>query len=77
MWKLLDFNMGLSLADGFIASGYQCDNLVHCIGKGPSATTVTTPDLVPTLGQSVMIKGTVTDQSPGKKGTAAISDRDQ
>jgi PQQ-like domain len=77
MWKLLDFNMGLSLADGYIVSGSQYDNLVYCIGKGPSATTVTTPDLVPSLGQSVMVKGTVTDQSPGAKGSAAISDRDQ
>jgi hypothetical protein len=77
MWKLLIFNMGLGLADGHIVSGNLYDNLIYCIGKGPSATTVTAPDLVPTLGQSVMIKGTVTDQSPGAKGTAAISDKDQ
>jgi PQQ-like domain len=77
MWKLLDFNTGIGLADGYIVSGNQYDNLIYCIGKGPSATTVTAPDLVPALGQSVMIKGTVTDQSPGAKGTAAISDKDQ
>ena len=61
-------------------------NQIMCIGKGPSATTVSAPQTIPELGASVMITGTVTDQSPsGKlntnynmdkalKGTPAISD---
>lgn len=77
LWKLSDFNMGLSVADGYIVSGSQYDNMIYTIGKGPSATAVTAPDLVPTLGQSVMIKGSVTDQSPGAKDTPAVSDADQ
>ena len=46
-------------------------------GPGPSATTVTAPDGGITLGDAVEIRGTVTDQSPALKGTAAISDSDQ
>ena len=46
LWKLLDFNMGLSVADGYIVTGNQYDNLVYCIGKGPSASTVSAPSNV-------------------------------
>ncbi len=87
MWKLLDFNMGLSVADGYIVTGSQYDNNVYCIGKGPSATTVQINNGVTSLGSSVMIKGTVTDQSPGAKavdpkfgytnGVPAVSDASQ
>ena len=58
-------------------------------GRGPSATTVSAPQAIPALGASIMIQGTVTDQSPSGrhnvagsldfslKGTPAISDADQ
>jgi hypothetical protein len=63
-------------ADGYLCYYNYYDNQVYCIGKGPSATTVTTPDVAVTLGDSLMIKGTVTDQSSGAKDTPAISDED-
>ncbi len=53
-------------------NGY--DNTIYVIGKGPSATTL--DPIVKSIpeGSSVMITGTVTDQSPGAKGTPAIAD---
>jgi outer membrane protein assembly factor BamB len=77
LWKLLDFNMGLALADGYIVTGNKYDNRMYTIGKGPSATTVTAPETAVPLGTGVVIRGTVTDQSPGAKGTPAIADSDQ
>jgi hypothetical protein len=77
LWKLLDFNMGLGLADGYIVTGNKYDNRMYVVGKGPSATTVTAPDIAVSLGTGVVIRVTVTDQSPGAKGTPAISDADQ
>jgi hypothetical protein len=62
------------------------DASIYCFGKGDSATTVTAPQNVPTLGSSVMITGTVTDNTPSGrlntnygldfslKGTPAIAD---
>jgi hypothetical protein len=62
------------------------DNQIYCLGKGPSATTVSAPQIVPALGSSVTLTGTVTDQSESGrhdingnldlalKGTPAISD---
>jgi hypothetical protein len=77
LWKLLDFNMGLSIADGYIVTGNEYDNNVYCIGIGPSETTVSAPQTVIPKGTGVLITGTVTDQSPGAKGTPAVADEDQ
>ena len=60
-------------------NGY--DNQLYCFGKGQSATTVSSPDTAVPKGTPILIKGTVTDQSPGETclgipaaGTPAISD---
>jgi hypothetical protein len=62
------------------------DDSIYCLGKGPSATTIAASPEVSVYGSSVMVKGTVTDQtSSGRineagstdftlKGTPAISD---
>jgi hypothetical protein len=68
-----------AIADGYLLALNAYDNQIYCFGKGPSATTVSAPQNVPTLGSSVMITGTVTDQTnfPQAKGTPAMSDADQ
>ncbi|MCJ7559062.1 PQQ-like beta-propeller repeat protein, partial [Candidatus Bathyarchaeota archaeon] len=53
------------IGDSIIATMDTYDQRVYAIGKGPSATTVSIQNDVTTLGNSVMIKGTVTDISPG------------
>jgi hypothetical protein len=62
------------------------DNQIYCYGKGASATTLSTINMVPTLGSSIQLTGTVTDDSvsgrmdtndnlaTALKGTPAISD---
>jgi len=84
VWKLENFGMGTVIADGYLVAASQYDNLVYCIGPGPSATTVSAPNVAVPLGSSVLIQGSVTDQSPGQtclgkpaKGTPAISDANQ
>jgi hypothetical protein len=80
IWKLLLWagnglsGSGLGVADGYIVSLNYYDNRLYCIGKGPSATAVTASPKVSVNGESVLIEGTVTDQSPGAKGTPAIAD---
>jgi hypothetical protein len=76
----------MQMGDGKVVGLNYYDNELYCIGPGPSGTTVSAPQLVPALGSSVMITGTVTDQTPtGRrndnfqfdftlKGTPAISD---
>jgi hypothetical protein len=55
------------LADSTAVIFSTYDNLIYAIGKGPSATTVTAPDTGVPLGSSVIVRGTVTDVSPGTK----------
>jgi hypothetical protein len=81
VWKLQCFSMGTVISNGYLIAASQYDNLIYCIGKGPSATTVSAPENAQPVGSPVLIKGTVTDQSPGQtclgipaKGTPAISD---
>jgi hypothetical protein len=76
------------IADGIVFGLNYHDMELYAFGKGPSATTVTATPKVSALGSSVVIEGTVTDQSPSGKrntndildftlqGTPAISDED-
>jgi hypothetical protein len=74
------------ISDGRIVYLDNHDNQIYCLGKGDSATTVTASPKVSVHGTSVLIEGTVTDQSPSGrhnvagdldfslKGTPAIAD---
>ncbi|MFB3888117.1 MAG: PQQ-binding-like beta-propeller repeat protein [Candidatus Bathyarchaeia archaeon] len=76
VWKISGWFQGNSIVavDGRLI-GLNCyDNQIYSFGKGPSATTVTAPDTAVTVGTGIMIRGTVTDQSPGAKGAAAVAD---
>ena len=88
IWSFLDFGGGLAISDGIVIHSNSMDNEIYAHGKGPSATTVAASPDISVYGNSVMIKGTVTDQSPSGrrntndkldwtlKGTPAISDED-
>ncbi len=76
-WKITGWFQHPVAADGKLLSLNGYDNQIYCFGKGPSATTVEAPLTAVTKGSSVVIQGTVTDQSPGKMGTPCVSDADQ
>jgi hypothetical protein len=63
-----------ALADGYIVTHNAMDNRIYCFGKGPSQTTVSVSPKIQTAGSSILIEGTVTDQSEGAKDTPAIAD---
>jgi len=79
LWKMQSWVSGATIADGRLLFVNLFDNQLYCYGKGPSATTVVASPEITVKGSSVMIKGTVTDQtnSAEAKGTPAISDADQ
>jgi len=89
LWNILFWDDGnRMIADGILVARNMYDGQIYAFGKGPSATTITAPDTGVTLGSSIVIKGTVTDQTPTGarninnefeftlKGTPAISDED-
>jgi hypothetical protein len=64
--------MGVAWGTLVYLNGY--DGKIYCFGKGQSSTTVSAPQTAVTLGQTIMVTGTVMDQSIGQKNTPAISD---
>jgi hypothetical protein len=81
IWKLPAFFASMAIADGIVVGYNAYDNQIYAFGKGLSKVTVDAPMSGVTVGSPIAIRGTVTDQSPGKTavgvpaaGTPAISD---
>jgi len=62
-----------AIADGYLAGASMYDGYLYWFGKGKSATTVEGPKTAIALGQSVVITGTVLDESPAQSGTPCVS----
>ena len=74
MWKL-DEPMAIgAAADGYSTMGDQYDGTMYVLGMGKSQTTVSAPGTAVSLGQSVVLTGTVTDLSPAQPGAACVSE---
>ena len=86
VWNLSGWWQNPAIADGYLVAFNNYDSLVYCIGKGPTATSVSIQNNIVTLGDSVLVQGMVTDESPGAKepaqvarfanGVPAIADKD-
>ncbi len=74
VWNISFIGLAPIIADGRALSLNYFDNRIYCFALGPSATTVAASPKIVEQGSSVLIEGTVTDQSPGAKGTPAIAD---
>jgi hypothetical protein len=93
IWRIDGLRMGTRwggqpiIGDSIIAGFSSYDNKVVAVGRGPSAVTVNAPDISAPFGTAVVIKGSVTDISPGLQddaiklrfpnGVAAVSDDSQ
>jgi hypothetical protein len=83
LWSISGYYTGsVAIADGYLTCFNGYDNQIYSYGKGQTKTTVIGPEAVQPLGTEVLIKGTVTDQSPGytcfdtpAAGTPAIADQ--
>jgi len=96
VWSILFWGAGMAptdpsnvaMADGIVVGLNYFDMELYAFGKGPSATTVEAPMTAIPLGEGVVIRGTVTDDTvTGRRntndmfeftlqGTPAISDED-
>ena len=56
-----------AISDGYLSYFNTYDGQVYTIGKGPSALTVSAPQIAVPSGTKVLIQGTATDQSAGAK----------
>ncbi len=76
IWHIAGYMSLKAVAQGYLIGYNGYDSQLYCFGKGPSATTVSAPQTAIAKGTAALITGTVTDQSDGQKGSAAISDAD-
>jgi hypothetical protein len=79
IWTLSDytgefFAMSYAMADGYNTWFNGYDDQVYVVGQGPSATTVQAPLSATTVGNSVVIQGTVMDISAGTTQTEQAAD---
>jgi len=69
LWRI-SHHGSVVVADGYLVGLNMWDNQIYCYGKGPSATTVEAPMTAITEGDSVVLRGTVTDQCSGAQALA-------
>ncbi len=72
IWTLMGWGTGMDagcdvIADGFFVFLNSYDMQIYSVGKGSSATTVSIQNDVTTLGNKVLVKGTVMDIAAGTK----------
>jgi hypothetical protein len=74
LWSISGQLCPQTITNGILLATNAYDGSLNAFAKGPTATTVTAPMTAMTAGSSVIIQGTVTEQSPRAVGTPAISD---
>ena len=65
IWSKMDGGSAGAISDGYLTFEDKYDGYMYIFGKGTSATTVTVPQSQITSGTSVVVSGTILDQSPG------------
>ena len=73
-WQISGMLRQPVISDGILVALNAYDGQLYSFGKGPSKTTVVAPNAGVVLGETVMITGSVLDQSPAQKDTACVSD---
>jgi hypothetical protein len=70
IWTILGYgtwaaNIAMAVADGYLTYFNCYDMKIYCVGKGPSAVTVEAPNTAVSVGESMVIRGSVTDIAAG------------
>ena len=73
IWDISGGGAAGAVADGYLTYDNKYDGYMYVFGKGPSSTSVSVPQTEITAETSVIISGTVLDESPGQPGAAAVS----
>jgi hypothetical protein len=73
LFRQTDWGGRAIMGDSIIATMDTYDLQVYGIGKGPSAITVEAPDSAQAFGAQILVKGMVTDVSPGTKEYASTA----
>ena len=72
LWSLSGWLRLPTISDGYLTALNAYDNQIYTIGKGPTKSTVDAPNVGVPEGSSILIRGTVTDVSPGVKQSGVV-----
>jgi hypothetical protein len=73
IWNITGSMSPGAVADGYLTASNSYDGYMYVFGKGKSAITIDAPMTAIPLGQRIIIKGTVLDQSPAQPDTPCVS----
>jgi len=73
VWNLTGCMTPSAIADGYLIGANSYDGYMYVIGKGQSKTTVAATPAVIAKGSTVLIQGSVLDQSPAQPDTPCVS----
>ncbi len=75
VWSILSFcgRVPAAHADGYMIEWNSYDNQIYTYGKGPTAVTVAASPEISVHGSSILVKGMVTDESPGTKDSDRVA----
>lgn len=73
VWNITGCSTPNAIADGYLTASNNYDGYMYVFGKGQSKTTVEAPLTAITAGQSVVIQGSVLDQSLAQPNTPCVS----
>ena len=75
VWSILSYSSRIpsAHADGMMVQWNSFDKQIYTFGKGQTATTISASPKVLVEGDSVLIEGLVTDESPGTKDSDRIA----
>jgi len=73
LWTVTGCMTPAAIADGYLIAGNDFDGYTYGFGKGISETTVESPLTQVAVGEKIVLKGTVLDQSPAQQGTPCVS----
>ncbi len=74
IWNITGGMTPGAIADGYLTADDRYDGYMYVFGKGQSKTTIATSDGVISKGGSILITGTVMDESPGQPNTPCVSE---
>jgi outer membrane protein assembly factor BamB len=73
IWSTMGGGSAGAVSDGYLTFDNVYDGYMYVYGKGQSAATITASQKTIALGESVLIEGTVLDESPAHAGTPCVS----
>lgn len=74
VWDIMGYYSPTAIAYGTLMASDTLNGFTYAFAKGETAATVSVQNDVYSKGSSILIKGTITDQSPAQKDTPAVSD---